>query len=79
VAKQNAGQEAEVNIKEAGDDLIITVSDYLKVTGRETEAGNTTYATTHGNIMLKCGYQFSMNLWGRGKGANRPRRNVTLS
>lgn len=79
MAKQDVGQEAEVDIKESGDNLVVTVFDYLKATGRETDAGNTTYATTHGNIMLKCGYQFSMNLWGRGKGANRPRRNVTLS
>jgi hypothetical protein len=71
--------EAEVLINETEERLQITIPGHLKVTGMETKNGNTTIATTHGNITTVSGLNFSLNLWKRGTGASRPRRNVTLS
>lgn len=71
------GQEAEINIKETDAGLEISIPNHLKVSGLETAKGNLTIATTHGNVMLPSGLNFSLNLWQRG-GSAKPKRNVTI-
>ena len=72
-----SGDEAEIQITEGQNELTIVILNHLKVGGIETQAGNLTMATTHGNINLPSGLNFSLNLWQRGK-SSRPRRNVTI-
>ena len=71
------GTEAEIHIVAGKDDLVITVKDYLKVEGIQTEKGNITIATTHGNVLLPSNQNLSVNLWQRGA-TSKPRRNVTI-
>ena len=72
-----ASEEAEILITETDDSLKIEIPKHLKVAGMQTEKGNITMATTHGNVTLQSGLNLSINLWQRGGNA-KPRRNVTL-
>jgi hypothetical protein len=79
MAKETFEGEAHIRIDETPEGLTVSIPNHMKYTGVETKGGNTTIGTTHGNIMLnESGFNFSLNLWKRGRGKN-PRRNVTLS
>jgi hypothetical protein len=71
------GDEAEIRITETKDGLSVEIPKHLDVGGIETKNGNLTIATTHGNVMLPSGLNFSLNLWQRG-GSSKPKRNVTI-